>query len=67
MKIVPNSPSKVADEIARLQSELAATDYQVIKSYEFALAGEKPPYDPAALHSDRQALRNRISELEGLL
>ncbi len=67
MKIVPNSPSKVADEIARLQSELAATDYQVIKSYEFALAGEKPPYDPTALHSDRQALRDRISELEGLL
>ena len=66
-EIVPNSPTKIADEIARLQSELAATDYQVIKSYEFALAGEKPPYDLTALHSDRQALRDRISELEVLL
>jgi hypothetical protein len=63
-KTVKNNPEKIAAEIARLQSELAATDYRVVKSYEFALAGEKPPYDPAALHSDRQAIRDRIGELE---
>jgi predicted nucleic acid-binding Zn-ribbon protein len=61
-----HSPEKIAAEIARLQSELAATDYRVVKSYEFTLAGEKPPYDPAALHSERQALRNQITELEDL-
>ena len=66
-KIVKNSPEKVAAEIARLQSELAVTDYQVIKSYEYALAGKKSPYDPATLHSERQALRDRIGELERLL
>ena len=66
-KIVKNSPEKIAAEIARLQSELAATDYQVIKSYEYTLAKQKPPYDPTALHSERQALRDRIGELESIL
>jgi hypothetical protein len=62
-----HSPEKIAAEIARLQSELAATDYRVVKSYEFTLAGETPPYDPTALHAGRQAIRYRITELEGLL
>ncbi len=66
-KVVKNSPEKIAAEIARLQSELAATDYQVIKSYEYELTGKKLPYDPTKIHSERQAIRDRIKELEGLL
>jgi hypothetical protein len=64
--VVEHSPAKVAAEIARLQSELAATDYRVIKSYEYALAGQDPPYDTPALHAERQAIRDRIRELEVL-
>ncbi len=66
-KIVKNSPEKIAAEITRLQSELAATDYQVIKSYEYTLAKQKQPYDITGLHAERQAIRDRIGELEGLL
>ena len=66
-KIVKNSPEKIAAEIDRLQSELTATDYQVIKSYEYEMTGKKSPYDTVALHADRQSLRDRITELEGLL
>ncbi len=63
-EIVENSPEKIDAEIARLQDELSATDYQVIKSYEHVLAGEQPPYDLQKLHSDRQQIRDRIRELE---
>ncbi len=66
-KVVKNSPEKIAAEIARLQSELAATDYKVIKSYEYTLTKQKQPYDITGLHAERQAIRDRITELEGLL
>lgn len=65
-EITDNSPEKIAAGIARLQSELAATDYQIIKSYEYSLAGEQPPYDVAAIHAARQELRDRIKVLERL-
>lgn len=66
-RVVQNSPSRVAAEIARLRSKLADTDYRIIKSYECSMVGETSPYDLAALHADRQALRDRIGELDGLL
>jgi hypothetical protein len=65
--IVEHSPEKLTAEIARLESALAATDYQVIKSYEYTLAGNASPYDITALHTERQAIRDRIRELEALL
>ncbi len=65
-EIVEHSPEKIEAEIARLQDELSATDYQVIKSYEYALAGEQPPYDIAAVHTERQQIRDRIRTLENL-
>jgi len=52
-------------EIARLKEELAATDYKIIKCSEYSLAGQDLPYDIAELHANRQALRDRINELEG--
>ena len=51
-------------EIANLKAELSSTDYQIIKCSEYQLQGLKAPYDIAALHTTRQALRDRINELE---
>lgn len=62
-EIVEHAPEKIAVEITRLQSELAATDYQAIKSYEYTLAGEEPPYDVAEVHAEKQRIRDRIREL----
>lgn len=61
---IDNSPERIAAEINRLKSELTSTDYQVIKSYEYALAKQPLPYDLNGLHSERQQLRERIRELE---
>lgn len=61
---IDNSRKRIAAEINRLKSELTATDYQVIKSYEYALAAQPLPYDLNGLHSERQQLRERIRELE---
>lgn len=66
-QVLENSPTKIAAEIEKLKAELAATDYQVIKCSEYSLTKRKPPYDVSALHLSRQALRDRIGELEGLL
>ena len=66
-KIVENSPVKIAAEIDRLKSALAASDHKVIQCSEYSLAGKTPPHDPATLHSSRQSLRDRIVELEAML
>lgn len=65
-KVVDNSPERISAEIERLKAELSATDYQIIKSYEYTLTGQPLPYTLSELHSERQALRNRINELEKL-
>lgn len=66
-EIVDNDPEKIKEEIVRLEAEIAASDYKVVKSYEYTLIGQKVPYDAVALHSQRQALRDRIGGLESLL
>ncbi len=66
-EVVEACPEKIAAEIARLQALLASTDYQVIKSYEYTLARQRLPYNVDSLHADRQAIRDRITELEGFL
>lgn len=63
---VDNSPEKVTAEIDRLKEELTSTDYQIIKSYEYTLTDQPLPYDISTLHAKRQAIRNRINELEQL-
>lgn len=65
-EVVDNSPEKVVAEIERLKSKLTSTDYQIIKSYEYALIDQPLSYDISTLHSERQAIRNRINELEQL-
>lgn len=51
--------------IDELKKKITATDYKVIKCHEYALVGKPLPYDIEALHAERQALRDRINELEG--
>ena len=51
-------------EIAQLQKQLDATDYKIIKCQEYSLAGLELPYDIEQLHNERQALRDKINELQ---
>lgn len=54
-------------EIERLKSELQDSDYKVIKCAEAMAVGAEMPYDVASLHKERQALRDKINELEKAL
>lgn len=63
--ILNATPSEL--EIERLKTELSETDYKTIKCSEYQLAGQELPYDVADLHTERQALRDRINELESTL
>lgn len=56
---------KAKVSIEDLKKQLTATDYKVIKCHEYALCGLALPYDIEALHAERQALRDKINELEG--
>ena len=51
-------------EIERLKSELQENDYKVIKCAEAMAVGAEMPYDMESLHNERQALRDKINELE---
>lgn len=51
--------------IEDLKKQIAASDYKVIKCHEYALCSLELPYDVKALHAERQALRDKINELEG--
>ena len=53
-----------SSEIERLKSELQASDYKVIKCAEAIAVGADMPYDVESLHKVRQALRDKINELE---
>lgn len=58
---------KIRFEIEALKDTLAASDYKITKCYEASLLGQSLPYDVALLHTERQALRDKINELEPLL
>lgn len=57
----------IKEDIAKLTKQLTDTDYKVIKSYEASLIGRTVPYDFNQVHAERQAIRDKINELEGLL
>lgn len=61
---IPNYVPTTRDKIAGLKKKLSATDYKVIKCSECQLMGAEMPYDVAALHAERQALRDEINKLE---
>ena len=54
----------VLSEIERLKSELQESDYKITKIAEAMSIGAELPYDAKALHKERQALRDKINELE---
>ena len=71
-KVKPHQPSE--EELARmerlaevegLKMQLAESDYKVIKIAECVACNLPMPYDAEALHSERQAIRDRINLLEG--
>ena len=71
-KVEPTKPSDEelaaqarAAEVENLKMQLADSDYKVIKIAECVACGLPMPYDAEALHSERQALRDRINLLEG--
>ena len=51
-------------EIERMKSELQESDYKVIKCAEAMAVGAEMPYNMTELHNERQALRDKINELE---
>ena len=53
-----------SEEIELLKSELQESDYKVIKCAEAMAVGAEMPYDMESLHKERQALRDKINELE---
>ena len=56
----------ISAQIAELKAQLETTDYRIIKCSEAQLVGEELPYDIVALHRERQALRDKINELEAI-
>lgn len=61
---VPTPEELIQQEVFELKAQLSQTDYKIIKCSEYSLNGQELPYDIAQLHADRQALRDRINELE---
>jgi hypothetical protein len=62
-QVVDNDGLLLSD-IERLKSELQESDYKVIKCAEALTIGAEMPYDVESLHNERQALRDKINELE---
>lgn len=59
-------------ELRVLRSKLQANtsdvgDWKIIKSLEYQLIGKEIPYDINELNNERQAIRNRINEIETIL
>ena len=61
---IDEQQANIQMEIERLKSELRESDYKVIKCTEAMAVGAEMPYDVASLHKVRQALRDKINELE---
>lgn len=60
---------RIESEIRTLQSKLDAPtsdigDWKIIKIYEARLSGESDPYDYEELKVARQAVRDKINELQ---
>ncbi len=55
---------KIKSEIETLKAELSDGDYRIIKCYEASLANAELPYDIEILRQERQAIRDKINELE---
>ena len=63
---------RIESEISTLQSRLDAPtsdigDWKIIKIYEARLSGESDPYNYEELKAARQAVRDKINELQAQL
>ena len=56
--------SELILDIESLKSELQESDYKVIKCAEAICLNAELPYNMTELHKERQALRDKINELE---
>ena len=56
--------SELILDIECLKSELQESDYKVIKCAEAICLNAELPYNMTELHNERQALRDKINELE---
>ena len=65
--IIHKTKAELEQEVRNLQCDITASDYKVIKCYEAQLVGEPLPYDKNAIHADRQAIRDRINELQEII
>ena len=61
---IPNRVLTAEEQILTLKNDLSSTDYQIIKCYEYQLLGQELPYNINELHIARQAIRDKINELE---
>ena len=61
---IDEQQANIQMEIERLKSELQESDYKVIKCAEAICLTEEFPYNMTELHNERQALRDKINELE---
>lgn len=61
---IDEQQANIQMEIERLKSELQDSDYKVIKCAEAICLNAELPYNMTELHKERQALRDKINELE---
>ena len=61
---IDEQQANIQMEIERIKSELQESDYKVIKCAEAMAVGAELPYNMTELHNERQALRDKINELE---
>lgn len=58
---------RIKQKVADLKQALTDSDYKVMKCYEASMLGQPMPYDIEEVHAERQAMRDKINELEPLL
>lgn len=61
---IPPPSEDILEQISNLKSQLASTDYKIIKYQEYILAALEPPYDIVQLNAERQLIRDKINQLE---
>ena len=66
-KITDEEREQLEQEMISLEWALKATDYEIIKCYEYEKSGIKAPYDMDSVHKERQAKRDRINEIQKIL
>lgn len=63
----PTREEIIAEKQAAIESyktQIASSDYKIIKCAEAQILGVEMPYDVASLHVERQALRDKINKIE---